>query len=433
MPAKPISIFLLFWALISSLSLGMENSQNYAISRSELLKYFVPVILGENNMRLNENAKFSACGKYILTPIEVYRAGVLNYRDNSVREYRGHGGDVTMVSMSHDSKKIVTTSRDHTARVWDTFNTKCLASLWHDESIREAYFSPDDKWIITLGYHYPGSNGEVKIWDASSYTCKLDISGRGALINHRIDSKWLFATYYTGEKRAWNIESGECVDGFDPYHGSSSPPEVRVFDGVTYDVVSKIYSGQEKKALRSSKNDFIITYRENSIKIWDAKNDNCLKELNAPFLIDGVQLSPDDRWIVAIPRKWMGDTKIWDRESGTCVLDHNGNRLPVYLFSPDAKMIAIQNSFNVSFVVIMPPEYLLNPKTLVHKVYLSLLLQFLQSDAARTFDNFIHFLAIHSKKEDSEAKADEKVVFDPLDPYLKEYLDALLPGRPNND
>jgi WD40 repeat protein len=55
-------------------------------------------------------------------------------------------------AFSPDGKRIVTTSRDNTARVWDAETGHLLATLTgHINRVNNAAFSPDGKRIVTAG------------------------------------------------------------------------------------------------------------------------------------------------------------------------------------------------------------------------------------------------------------------------------------------
>lgn len=45
-------------------------------------------------------------------------------------ELRGHTGPITSVAFSPDGKKVVTGSRDKTARIWRVASDALLAALW---------------------------------------------------------------------------------------------------------------------------------------------------------------------------------------------------------------------------------------------------------------------------------------------------------------
>ena len=79
----------------------------------------------------------------------------------AVIELEGHTDEVWSVAFSPDGKKIVTSSWDRTARIWDAESGKELQKLeGHTDVVRSVAFSPDGKKIVT------GSNDRTaRIWN----------------------------------------------------------------------------------------------------------------------------------------------------------------------------------------------------------------------------------------------------------------------------
>lgn len=91
---------------------------------------------------------------------------VLNTEDGKeLFAFMGHTGYLTSVNFSPDGKRVLTTSYDHTARVWDIKTGKQILCMEHADYVTSAAYSPDGKLIIT------GSglrDGTAKIWDAQT-------------------------------------------------------------------------------------------------------------------------------------------------------------------------------------------------------------------------------------------------------------------------
>ena len=74
---------------------------------------------------------------------------------------RGHGGPVASAAFSPDGKRIVTASWDGTARLWDAATRQPTAELTgHKDNVNSAAFSPDGKRIVTAS-----TDKTTRLWE----------------------------------------------------------------------------------------------------------------------------------------------------------------------------------------------------------------------------------------------------------------------------
>jgi TIR domain len=71
----------------------------------------------------------------------------------SIFRLTGHDNVTRSAVFSTNAERILTSSDDKTARVWDAASGAELVSLGHQEALRQAFFSPDDRTVLTIGEH----------------------------------------------------------------------------------------------------------------------------------------------------------------------------------------------------------------------------------------------------------------------------------------
>jgi WD40 repeat protein/serine/threonine protein kinase len=117
-----------------------------------------------------DHAAFSADGKLILgirwniqanqQRVDVWDVATGEKRISLV----GHTGDVTSAVFSPDSRSILTTSTDRTARLWDVTTGKTQrVFVGHRQVVVSGRFSPNGKWIVTAS-----NDGTARVWSVET-------------------------------------------------------------------------------------------------------------------------------------------------------------------------------------------------------------------------------------------------------------------------
>ena len=75
-----------------------------------------------------------------------------------------HEQEVEYAAFSPDGRRVVTASRDSTARVWDAVTGEPVTGpLRHTHIVWKAVFSPDGNRVVTASH-----DGTARVWDAHS-------------------------------------------------------------------------------------------------------------------------------------------------------------------------------------------------------------------------------------------------------------------------
>jgi WD40 repeat protein len=115
-----------------------------------------------------------------------------------------HGEAVYRAHFSPDGKRILTSSWDNTARLWDAQTGLRIAEpMKHSDVIVAAEFSPDGKRILTASH-----DGSARIWDVQTGQPLTEpMKQRSALLSARWspDGKRVATASFDDTARVWDV------------------------------------------------------------------------------------------------------------------------------------------------------------------------------------------------------------------------------------
>ncbi|KAL9711720.1 cross-pathway control WD-repeat protein cpc2 [Leucoagaricus gongylophorus] len=101
---------------------------------------------------------------------------------NTTRRFVGHTSDVLSVSFSADNRQIVSGSRDRTIKLWNTLG-ECKYDIkddGHNDWVSSVRFSPSATQSVFVS---AGWDKEVKVWDLTKLKLKTNHYGHSGYIN----------------------------------------------------------------------------------------------------------------------------------------------------------------------------------------------------------------------------------------------------------
>lgn len=270
--------------IIHSISYSPDGKHIIADSMEDHLHIWdatTGLLIKEIEGYVNTSVSFSPNGKYIVADTYILDAQT----GKELRKLEGHTDSVTHSAFSPDGKRIVTTSWDHTVRVWNVETGEDLQKLeGHTDGVTHAAFSPDGKYIVSTSV-----DKTIRIWQVDS-----------------------LPGFFSVEKMKM-IGTGKRT----------------------------IFSNDGKKIISISYSD----YYDNIIQIWDAKTGFELKRLiGHKRTINSIALSPDGQHIASASSD--KSIRIWDIETGELLSLIQGHNDEVYAvaYSPDGKYLASASS-----------------------------------------------------------------------------------------
>ena len=270
--------------IIHSISYSPDGKHIIADSMEDHLHIWdatTGLLIKEIEGYVNTSVSFSPNGKYIVADTYILEAQT----GKELRKLEGHTDSVTHAVFSPDGKRIVTTSWDHTVRVWNVETGEELQKLeGHTDGVTHAAFSPDGKYIVSTSV-----DKTIRIWQVDS-----------------------LPVFFSVEKMKM-IGTGKRT----------------------------IFSNDGKKIISISYSD----YYDNIIQIWDAKTGFELKRLiGHKRTINSIALSPDGQHIASASSD--KSIRIWDIKTGELLSLIQGHNDEVYAvaYSPDGKYLASASS-----------------------------------------------------------------------------------------
>ncbi|NEO35988.1 MAG: TIR domain-containing protein [Moorea sp. SIOASIH] len=120
------------------------------------------------------SAVFSPDGTKIITTSKDKTAKLWDHNGKLIHIFKGHTGWVNSAFFSQDGDQILTASEDGTAKLWNKDGKLIKTLAGHSEAVKKALFSPDGNHIITVS-----DDDSAKIWD-------LDGNAIANLIGHQL-------------------------------------------------------------------------------------------------------------------------------------------------------------------------------------------------------------------------------------------------------
>jgi WD40 repeat protein len=271
-------------------------------------------------------ARFSPDGRRVLTCSAINasartqffadgRRTLTGSNDRTLQLWNAENGDpitepikrtdlVSSASFSADGKRIVTASGTQT-QIWDAQSGTAIGEpMKHDLPVLSAEFSLSSNYIATVSGRMEDGivNGQVEIWDASSFR-RLNLPlMRGSSAHFSADGLKV-ATVSQGQIQVWDVKAGKRL--LEPISHS---------DGL-YGITSAQFSPDDKR---------IVSVAQDQIRIWDAESFAPLSKHIACENAYTARFSRDARRIMSElsgPATSVESARIWDIETGKALIE----------------------------------------------------------------------------------------------------------------
>jgi WD40 repeat protein len=231
----------------------------------------------------------------------------------------GHKDTVDAVAFSPDGTRIITGSRDRTARIWDATSGQHLITLnSHSHAVVAVAFSPDGTRVLT-----GSADRTARIWDVHTGSELTTITGHNSSITAAAfspDGTRILTSSWDRTARIWDAQTGRHLITLTGHNLPFLP---------ALSFASVAFSPDGTRALTSW---------GKATRIWDAHTGQRLlsftdrKSIAAAFSPDGATV---------LTSSWDRTARIWDAHTGrhlTTFTNHTGAAHAV-AFSPDGTRV----------------------------------------------------------------------------------------------
>jgi WD40 repeat protein len=243
---------------------------------------------------------------------------------------------VTSAAFSPDGSRIVTASNDETARVWDAATGKAIATLrGHEDWVISAAFSPDGSRIVTAS-----EDKTARVWDAVKGTTIAVLAGHGKRIRSAAfspDGARIVTAAEDNTARVWDAASGKSILVL-----SGHEPATGILASIENSVNSAAFSPDGARIVTASD--------DKTARVWDAVTGKAVAVLSGHAArLSYAAFSPDGSRIVTT--SWDNTARVWDSASSRAiaVLRHEDG-VTSAAFSPDGSRIVTTSHDNTARV-----------------------------------------------------------------------------------
>jgi WD40 repeat protein/predicted chitinase len=228
----------------------------------------------------------------------------------------GHTGTVLGAVFSADESRVLTWSKDQTARLWNAATGAAVRTLeGHEGDVFNAAFSPDASLILT-----GSGDGTARLWDAADGAALIVLKGHtGAVYGAAFspDGARIVTGSWDGTARLWDAADGAALIVLKGHTGA-------VYGGDFSPDGARIVTGSE----------------DGTARLWDTAT---AKQIGPALQHDGsvfgAAFSPDGTRVLT----WSGDgsARLWDADSGVQIAPALRHDEAVYgaAFSPNGSRI----------------------------------------------------------------------------------------------
>ncbi|AUX43386.1 uncharacterized protein SOCE26_048340 [Sorangium cellulosum] len=272
--------------------------------------------------------------------------------------FRGHEALVGSVAFSPDGERVVTASKDRTARVWNASDGSQIALLvGHEAAVNSAAFSPDGERVVTAS-----GDCTARVWNASDGSQIALLVGHASTVSSAAfspDGERVVTASKDGTAGMWNASSGSqitlLVGHASTLSSAAFSPDGERIVTASDDKTARVWSaaeGKELTLLRGHESSVVSAafcpYGERVVtasddktaRVWNAADGSQLTLLRGhEGWVCSAAFSPDGHRVFTASTD--GTARVWNAgiEEPFAILTGYEDTLGTTAFSPDGEHV----------------------------------------------------------------------------------------------
>jgi WD40 repeat protein len=233
---------------------------------------------------------------------------------------RGHHQEVTDIALNSAGTRVISASKDGTARIWDPGTTDTLTVIGkHDGAVLSSALSPDGRLAASAGV-----DNTARVWDIRTHKPLLVLrhDGRVNDVEFSRDGRFLVTASADKTARVWNAASGAPVRTFADDRG--------------------VFQGEFSRSGRLVLTTAAVGTPTGVARIWNVSGGSPIVLAHAG--IRDAAFSPGDRYVATAGDD--GKARLWLASTGALVRTLTGHTDAIVRlsFSPNGRYLATASS-----------------------------------------------------------------------------------------
>lgn len=277
---------------------------------------------------------------------------------------RGHSASVFSAVFSPDGTRVVTASKDNTARIWDASSAQLIATLQgHSGSVLSSAFSSDGTKVVTAS-----SDSTARVWDASSGKLIATLQGHtGSVLSAAFspDGNRVATASWDKTARIWEASSAKLIATLQGHTDAvlsslfssdgtrivtASEDNTRIWDAASATLIATLLGSARSAAFSSDGTRVLTASRGSTARVWDVASANVIALLQGDtYAVQSAVFSNDGTRVVVAS---ADAARVWDAASAKLIatLEGHGGPLSSAAFSSDGKMVVTASEDNTARV-----------------------------------------------------------------------------------